>query len=138
MSRTSPLRANLDALFSFCSSEFRRLFASRIEENNEKNTIKIINQLKNIHTLHFTDFTLTRLMTDHGIDALTDRETLRLLINTYIDHIMQHLFSMHQQRKSNHPIILRALEISIEKKPNILGDHYIMEITYNVNNENVV
>lgn len=133
--RRAPLQPNIDAIFEFCRTEIRHLFQLKIKQNNltHPNTI-IVNELDN-HTCHeFTDFTITRLMTEQGYNAITSRETLRMLMSTYIDHIISDLHRLADANRNEKIrfIVLRGLSIDIERKTNILSEEVIMEIVYYV------
>lgn len=133
--RRAPLQPNIDAIFEFCRTEIRHLFQLKIKQNNltHSNTI-IVNELENHWCHEFTDFTITRLMTEQGYNAITSRETLRLLMSTYIDHIISDLHRLADANRNEkiHFIVLRGLSIGIERKTNILSEEVTMEITYYV------
>jgi len=136
--RIAPLKPNIDDIFYFCNVEIKKLFMNKIKENNMKQTkVIIINDLNNRSCDDFTDFTISRLMTDQNISAITEIETLRFLMNLYIDHIISdlHRLSDFNKKHENYVVVLRCLNIDIEREYTIISEKVTMEITYYVNNQ---
>lgn len=136
--RIAPLKPKLDDIFDFCKVDIKKIFANKIKENNMKQTkVTIINDLDNRTCHDFTDFTISRLMTDQHISAITEPETLRFLMSLYVDHIISDLHELTKTNKKHtkYNIMLRGLGLSIEREYDIASEKVTMEITYFVDNQ---